>query len=135
MAALLRRIATIAVIAVLALLALSASALASGRDVLGDYQDNGRIDACYGRSEFREALSLAQDNQRVYGNAIDVIRDAMDTNLARPGERCTAAQQAPDRAVDDSDGSGAALWIGLAVAVGVVAVGAGAWARRGGREA
>ena len=37
--------------------ALTASALADGRDVLADAKDNQRVDGCYTRAEFRDALA------------------------------------------------------------------------------
>ena len=131
MAALPRRPVALLVILALALLGASATALADGRDVLADYEDNGRIDACYTRAEFQEALRLARDDQRQYGAAVDVILDAQITNVARPGEPCGAPGATTAVPVEDDSGSGLAIWIGLAVAVGAVALGAGAWARRG----
>jgi hypothetical protein len=128
--ALLRRPASLVIMLALALLVLSATALADGRDVLADAKDNGRIDACYTRAELNEALDLARDDQRLYGSAVDLIRDARITNVERPGQPCGTSVATADAVEDDSGGS-LGIWIGLAVAVGAVAVGAGVWARRG----
>jgi hypothetical protein len=116
----------------LALLGLSATAFADGRDVLADVQDNGRVDGCYTRAEFRDALRLAGNDQRLYGSQVDVIKDARITNVKVPGEPCGSARTVPETAVEDDSGGSLGIWIGLAVEVGAVAVGAGAWARRGG---
>jgi hypothetical protein len=118
----------------LALLGLSATAFADGRDVLADVQDNGRIDGCYTRAEFRDALRLASDDQRLYGSAVDLIKEARITNVEVPGEPCGAARTVPETAVEDDSGGSLGIWLGLAIAVGAVAVGAGVWARRGGRD-
>jgi hypothetical protein len=117
---------------VLALLATSAAALsAGGRGVLTDLEDNGRIDGCYTRSEYRDALRIARDDQRLYGDAPSVIAEAEIVRRAGPDGECLPPRTAPAAAVDDDSGGGLGIWIGLAVAVGAVAVGAGAWARRG----
>jgi hypothetical protein len=118
----------------LALLALSGTALADGRDILADYEDNGRIDRCYTRAEFRDAMRLVRDDQRQYGNAADIVDRAEITNVARPGQPCGASRTAPAAAVDDHSGASTGLWLGVAGAVAVVGVGAGAWARRGGGD-
>jgi hypothetical protein len=116
----------------LALLGLSATAFADGRDVLADAKDNGQIDGCYTRAEFRDALRLAGDDQRLYGSTVDLIREARITNVKVQGEPCGGARTVPTAAVEDDSGGSIGIWIGLAVAVGAVAVGAGVWARRGG---
>ncbi|HEX2507583.1 MAG TPA: hypothetical protein VHK23_04610, partial [Miltoncostaeaceae bacterium] len=72
----------------MALLAQSATALADGRDVLADAQDNGRIDGCYSRAELNEALDLARGDQRIYSVTVDLIKGARLTNVARPGVPC-----------------------------------------------
>jgi hypothetical protein len=118
----------------LVLLATAGSALASGQDILNDALD-GRVDACYSRAEFREALRLARDDQRLYGTAIDTIKEAELTNVAVPGQPCGSGSTVPGGAVEEDSGTSAGLWIGLAAVVGLVAVGAGAWARRGGGDA
>jgi hypothetical protein len=129
--ALLRRPASLLIMLALALLGLAATALADGRDVLADVQDNGRVDGCYTRAELNEALDLARDDQRLYGSAVDLIRDARITNVERPGQPCGTSVATADAAVEDDSGGSLGIWIGLAVAVGAVAVGAGVWARRG----
>lgn len=117
----------------LALLGLSATAFADGRDVLADVQDNGRVDGCYTRAEFRQALKLVRNDERLYGAAGDVIRAAEITNVTRPGEPCGSGRTVPAVAVADTSGASAGVWAGVAVAVVAAAVGAGVWARRGGR--
>lgn len=132
MVVLLRRIVVSSLAFAVALLTLAAVAVGSGRDVIADYQNNGRVTGCYSAAEFREALRILRADERLYGNAIEVIQEARSTNVARPGEPCEPALTAPEEAVEDDGGSGMGLWLGLAAAVGVVAVGAGLWARRGG---
>ena len=131
MAALLRRAPALVVILGLALLALPGTALADGRDILADYEDNGRIDSCYTRAEFRDAMRLLRDDQRQYGNAADAVPQAEITKVARPGEPCGASRTAPAAAVDDGSGPSSALWLGVVGVVVVGAVGGGIWARRG----
>ena len=128
---LLRRAAAFNVILGLALLALSATALADGRDILADYEDNYRIDSCYTRAEFRDALRLLRDDQRQYANAPEVVSEAEITNVAHPGEPCGAARTAPAAAVDDGSGPVSTVWLGVLGVVAVGAVGGGVWARRG----
>jgi hypothetical protein len=115
----------------LALLGPSATALADGRDVLADVKDNDRIDDCYTRSELNEALDLARGYDQLYGVAIDLIKDARITRVARPGVPCGRGAAGAAAAEDDSGGS-LGVFLGVAVAVGAVAVGAGAWTRRAG---
>lgn len=132
MVVLLRRIVASSFIFALALLTLAAVAVGSGRDVIADYQNNGRVTGCYTAADFREALQILRADEKLYGNAIEVIQEARSTNVARPGEPCEPALTAPEEAVEDEGGSGMAIWLGLAAAVGLVAVGAGLWARRSG---
>ena len=119
---------------VLALLGPAAVALADGRDVLADAQDNGRVDACYSRSELREGLRLARADQRLYSAAVDNIQEARISNVKVAGQPCGSGRVVPHEAIPDDSGAGPGLWIGLLAAVGVVAVGAGTWARRAGRD-
>ena len=127
-AALLRRVAPI--LALVAVLAVSASALGSGRDIIADFQDNGRIDACYTMAEFRQALRLANGDQQQYGALIDVLRAAEVTNLRRAGQRCPqAAEEAPVDSGSSSSGSTLA-WVGVGLAAAALAVGVGALVRR-----
>jgi hypothetical protein len=120
---------------VLALLATSAAAAlaAGGREVLDDLQDNQRIDGCYTRAQYRDALRLVRKDQRLYAAAPDVIAEAEQVKRAGPDGGCLPPRTAPAAAIEDDSGGGTGIWIGLAVAVGVVAVGAGAWARLGAR--
>jgi hypothetical protein len=119
---------------VLALLGPAAVALADSRDVLADAQDNGRVDACYSRSEFRDALRLARADQRLYSATVDNIGEAQISNVKVAGQPCGSGRRVPHEAIPDDSGAGAGLWIGLLAAVGVVAVGAGAWAHRAGGD-
>lgn len=105
-------------------------AVAGGRDVLADAQDNDRIDACYSRAEFREALRLARADQRLYGVELEVVADAQITNVAVPGRPCGSGRTVPAGAVPVDSGGWAGLWGGLGAAVVVVAVAAGAWGHR-----
>jgi len=117
---------------VLALLAAAAAALgAGGREVLSDLEDNQRIDGCYTRVEYRDALRHVRNDQRLYAAAPDLIAEARITRLAGPDGGCLPPHTAPAAAVEEDSGGGPGIWIGLAVAVGAVAAGAGAWARRG----
>jgi hypothetical protein len=114
----------------LALLGPSATALADGRDVLADVNDNDRIDGCYTRAELNEALDLARGYDQLYGVAIDLIKDARITRVVRPGVPCGSVPAAAAAAADSGGSLG--VFLGVAVAVGAVAVGAGAWTRRAG---
>lgn len=135
-----RRRVTTTVLIACALLALPAVALADGRAVIDDYDDNGQIDGCYAQGDFTEALDLIGEDEQ-YGAAIDVIRQARVTNVEVPGEDCVAATAAPLDDIppaddDGDDGGGVSAWVFGLIAVGVLAVGAGLWARRrGGSDA
>lgn len=115
----------------LVLLGPAAVAVADGRDVLADAKDNGRIDACYSRAEFREATRLARADQRLYADLPDLIAVAGISHVERKGQPCGSDRAIPSGAVDVDSSGWAGLWGGVALAVGVVAVGAGAVARRG----
>jgi hypothetical protein len=135
--ALLRRRVALLLLAVFAALAiLPVAAVATGQEILSDFEDNGQIDECYTRQEFQQALRLARADERVYGNAVDALEEAQVTNVAREDGSCEG--ESPSTDAGDDGGVGIGVWIGLAVAVGLVAAGAGAWARRsgpgGGRE-
>jgi hypothetical protein len=114
----------------LALLGQAATALADGRDVLADAQDNGRIDDCYSRQELNEALDLARGDQRTYSVTVDLVKAARLTNLTRPGVPCGTLPVAAETPVQDTSGGSPGVWIGVAAVVGAVAVGAGVWAAR-----
>jgi hypothetical protein len=114
----------------LALLAQAATALADGRDVLADAQDNGRIDDCYTRQELNEALDLARGDQRIYSVTVDLVKAARLTNVARPDVPCGTLPVAAETAVEDDSGGSPGVWIGVGVAVAAVAAGAGVWAAR-----
>lgn len=130
---LLRRIAAFTSLTAIVLLACVAMALGSGRDLIADYKVNGQITGCYTAREFRDALKIARADEVLYGNAIEAILEARATNTAGPDGTC-AAVSAPTPVEENDGGSGAGLWIGLAVAVGLIAVGAGLWARRAGDD-
>jgi len=126
-----RRVAPLLVLAVVIAL-LPAAALASGRAVLADYRDNGRIDSCYTLADYQQALRLVRPDQAQYGALVDVILNAQVTNLKVAGQPCrpqVATTTATDQD-DDGGGSSTFLWVGVVLAVGVVAIGAGALARR-----
>jgi hypothetical protein len=129
-AALLRRTAASTSVIALVLLAWVAMAVGSGSDLIADYQSNGQVTGCYSEQDFQEALQELRADERLYGNAIEVIQEARATNVADADGNCPGAAEV--EAVEDDSGSGAGLWIGLAAAVGLIAVGAGLWARRGG---
>ena len=114
----------------LVLLGSTATALGSGQEILSDAQD-GTIDNCYTRAEYRDALRLARDDERLYGTRIETIEQAQNTRVTVPGEPCGSVSTVPDAVPDDDSGGSAVLWVALAGGVVVVSVGAGAWARRG----
>lgn len=114
----------------LVLLGLAASALADGRDVLADAED-GQIDACYSRAEFRDALKRARADQRLYGTKIDVITEAMISNATVPGRPCGSGRTVPRDPVAVSSSGASTLWGGAALIVVAAAAAAGALARWG----
>jgi hypothetical protein len=118
----------------LGLLGLSATALAGGQDVLNDAKDNQRVDGCYSRADFRAALRLANEDQRLYSYEIEAIQDAQISHVKVPGEPCGSGRSIPATPRPDHSGGGTgALWAGLLAGVGAVSVGAGLRARRSGR--
>jgi hypothetical protein len=108
----------------LVLLGPTGSALAGGQAVLADAQDNGRVDGCYSRTEFRDALRMARNDQRLYSAVIDTIEEARITNVAVDGAPCGSGRVAPGSATDVDAGGGAGIWIGALALVGLVGVGA-----------
>lgn len=130
-AVLLRRTAASTSVIALVLLALVATALGSGRDVIADYQD-GQINACYTERDFRDALRVLRADEKLYGNAIEVVQEARATNTIGPDGTCEGASPPPAPVADEGSGPGAAFWVGLVGVLGLVIVGAGVWARRGG---
>jgi hypothetical protein len=118
------------VMVALGLLGLSATALAGGQDVLNDAKDNQRVDGCYSRADFRAALRLANEDQRLYSYEIEAIQDAQISHVTVPGEPCGSGRSVPATPRSDDSGGGAApLWAGLLAGVGVVSAGAGLRAR------
>jgi hypothetical protein len=111
--------------------ALPPLALATGRDVLADFNDNGQIDSCYTLQEYQQALRLLRPDQAQYGSAVDVIRQAEITNVKVAGQPCGAAATAvPTSGEEESGGVSPLVWVGVIAGVGVVAIGAGTLARR-----
>ena len=106
------------------LLGPTGSALAGGQAVLADAQDNGRVDDCYSRTEFRDALRMARNDQRLYSAVIDTIEEARITNVAVDGAPCGSGRVAPGSATPVDTGGGAGIWIGAPALVGLVGVGA-----------
>jgi len=123
---LLRRLSGLIVAVLLLGLAVSATAVADGRAVIADYNDNGVVDACYSDAEFVEALQLANADQEQYGAAVDLIEQ-------KQLECGPTATPGPVPDVDDpGDGNGATLSIiiGVAVIAGLAAFAYVAWVRR-----
>jgi hypothetical protein len=118
----------------LVLLGLTGSALAGGQAVLADAQDNGKVDACYSRAEFRDALRMARTDQRLYAALADVIDEAKITNVKVDGAPCGSGRVAPGSASSVDSGDGAGIWIGALALVGLVGVGAAGWAHFGDKE-
>lgn len=116
-------------------------ALAGGRQVLADYEDNGQINGCYTLADYEEALKLIRPDQQQYGAAVDVIRQAELTNIRRPGQACGATSAsgssadvpAGDESASAQDPSGSgdgtieqvvdASHIAIIVAVGLALIG------------
>ncbi len=110
-----------------------AAALADGRDILLDFDDNGQVDGCYTRAEFNEALKLARADEQQYGAAVDIILEARVTNIDQPGQPCGQEQIPAAVPADDADEGGLStgVLIGVIVAVGAaLAIGAAVLARR-----
>jgi hypothetical protein len=123
---LLRRLSGLIVAVLLLGLAVSATAMADGRTVIADYNDNGVIDACYSDADFQEALELANAEMELYGAAVDLI----EQKQLECGPTATPGP-APD--VDDAGeggGSTLAIIIGVAVIAGLAAFAYVAWVRR-----
>lgn len=118
----------------LVLLGPAGSALAGGQAVLADAQNNERVDGCYTRAEFRDALRMARDDQRLYSALVDVIDEAKITNVKVDGAPCGSGRVAPGSATDVDAGGGAGIWIGALALVGLVGAGAAGWAHFGDKE-
>ena len=127
MVILLRRLTGLIVAVLLLGLAVSATALADGRAVIADYDDNGVIDACYSDADFVDALGLANADQQQYGAAVDIIEQKQ---LECGGE--TASPVNPEDAGDSGGGGGSALTIVVVIAAvaGAAAFAYVAWVRR-----
>ncbi len=125
MVILLRRLTGLIVAVLLLGLAVSATALADGRSVIADYDDNGVIDGCYSDADFAAALELANADQQQYGAAVDVIEQKQ---LECGG---TSVNTAP--VVDEGGsggGSGLTIVIVIAAVAGAAAFAYIAWTRR-----
>ncbi len=156
MAAIIRRSVAVSMLIALAMAVLAMPAMADGRRVLADYEDNGQINGSYCLAEFEDALRLIRPDQQQYGAAVDVIRQAELTNIRRKGQPCvSAAATDPGGATAGSGGSGGTdggqiaaaeaegtdgglpvVVIGILVAAGIALLGAGTYAivsRRRGR--
>jgi hypothetical protein len=117
----------------LVLLGPAAVAVAGGRELLADAQD-GRVDACYSRAEFRDGLRLARADQRLYGFALDAIKEAQISNVAVDGRPCGSRRTAPSRAVAVDAGATRGVWGTVAVVVIAGAAAAGLVAHRARRD-
>lgn len=89
-AAFIRRSVAVSFLLALLMGVFAMPALAGGRQVLADYEDNGQIEGCYTLADYEEALKLIRPDQQQYGAAVDVIRQAELTNIRRPGQACGA---------------------------------------------
>lgn len=148
MAAIIRRSVAVSMLIAFAMALFAMPAMADGRRVLADYEDNGQIDGSYCLTEFEDALRLIRPDQQQYGAAVDVIRQAELTNIRRTGQPCVAAAGTdPGGATAGSGGSGGptgdavgaaeaqstdgglpVVVIGILVAAGLALLGAGTYA-------
>ena len=99
--------------------------------MLADAKDD-RVDGCYSRAEFRDALSRARDDQRLYANAVDIINEAAISHVTIPGQPCGSGRTVPPSAVPVASSGAATLWGAVALLVSVGAIGAGTLAHRRG---
>ncbi len=131
-AALLRRRVALLLVLAVVLALIPATALSSGRAVLSDYRDNGRIDHCYTLADYQKALRLVRPDQAQYGALVDVILNAQVTNLKVPGQPCRPQQAAVTTSSSGGGGGSSSTWIWVLVVIAVVvlAIGAGALVRR-----
>lgn len=127
MSALPRRVITLLLSVCLASLVLAGLAVASGQDVVADYDDNGVVDSCYSEADFRDALDIVRADQQQYGAAVEIIQEKQ---AACAGETLSPGTQT-EAADDGDDDSNAAPWVILAVVVvGAAGVAAFVAARR-----
>ena len=117
-------------IILLTLLVTAPAALADGRDVLADAQQDNRVDGCYTRADLNEALRLARADQRLYGVLVDVISEAQISNVKVKGQPCGSGRRVPSEGLEDRGGAGAARGGGLLGGVGLGGGGGGRAARR-----
>lgn len=125
MVILLRRLTGLIVAVLLLGLAVSATALADGRAVIADYDDNGVIDACYPDADFADALTLANADQQQYGAAVDIIEQKQ---LECGGESVSTVPLADEE--DSGGGSGLTIVVIIAAVAGAAAFAYVAWSRR-----
>jgi hypothetical protein len=121
-------LAALQVAAVVALLAMPSAALATPREVLSDYNDNGQIDGCYTARDYERALKLVNPDAAQYGAEVDTIRQAQVERVLQPDGSCAPPQ------VPDTGGSGGGVptaLVAVLIVAGVVVVGGGGlWAFR-----
>lgn len=118
-------------VAVCAGLVVSSPLLASGQDVIRDYesgaQGTGTIDRCYPPEDFNDALRIARADRAQYGAAVDAIR-------AKQAEcQGTRATTTPVDVSEDDGGLSPLVIIGAVLLV-AVAAGAAFLARNRRRE-
>jgi hypothetical protein len=121
-------LAALQLLAVIALLAMPSVALATPREVLRDYNDNGQIDGCYTAQDYQRALNLVNPDAAQYGAEVDTILQAQSDRVLQPDGTCGPAK-APNSG-DSGSGVPAALVAVLIVAGVVVVGGGGVWAYR-----
>lgn len=113
MVALARRLVVV-LIALFVSLSVAATALASAEDVINDFQDNGRIDACHARADYEAARREPVDT--LYGDP----QGAIDLALATPALVGTSEAPCPEVTEDEGSGVGGAALIALPIAVVLV---------------
>jgi len=122
-------LAALPLLAVVALLAIPPVALATPRDVLRDYNDNGQIDGCYTTEDYQKALNLVNPDDAQYGAEVDTILQAQSDRVLQPDGSCGAAKASSTG--NDSGGGFPPALIAVIIVAGVVVVGGGGlWAYR-----
>jgi hypothetical protein len=115
-------LAALQLLAVIALLAMPSVALATPREVLRDYNDNGQIDGCYTAQDYQKALNLVNPDNAQYGAEVDTILQAQADRVLRPDGSCGPTKASKS---GDSGGGVPAALIAVLVVAGVVLVGGG----------
>src|SRR5207247_10325927 len=98
-------LAALQLLAVIALLAMPSVALATPREVLRDYNDNGQIDGCYSAQDYQRALDLVNPDDAQYGAEVDTILQAQADRVLKSDGTCGPATASP---AGDSGSGGAA---------------------------